>query len=119
MLDIGSGELLGLAAVALIVVGPDKLPGFAADAARFVRNLREMATSAREDVRRELGPELSDISLQDLNPRALVRKHLLEGLDLDDDVEDEPRSRPSRNGRTGETGATDAAVPPPYDADAT
>jgi sec-independent protein translocase protein TatB len=120
MMDIGSGELLGLAAVALIVVGPDKLPGFAADAARFVRNLREMATSAREDVRRELGPELQDISLQDLNPRALVRKHLLDGLDLDSDIDDdEPRNRPSRNGRTGEAGATDAQVPPPYDADAT
>ena len=46
MLDIGAGELLGLALVALILVGPNKLPTFAADAARFIRKMRGFAQSA-------------------------------------------------------------------------
>jgi len=37
MLDIGAGELLGLALVALVLLGPSKLPAFAADAARFIK----------------------------------------------------------------------------------
>ena len=61
VLDIGMGEFLGLAVVALLVLGPDKLPKFAADAARFIHQLRKMANTARDDVRRELGPELQGI----------------------------------------------------------
>ena len=32
--DIGLGELIGIAIVALIVLGPEKLPRYAADAAK-------------------------------------------------------------------------------------
>jgi sec-independent protein translocase protein TatB len=123
MFDVGGGEFLGLAVVALIVLGPDKLPRFAADAARFVHQVRKMATDAREDVRRELGPELQDISLADLNPRTLVRKHVLDGLDLDGPIDDDPPSRRRSGNADAEPhqGSADSGgpPPPPYDADAT
>jgi sec-independent protein translocase protein TatB len=82
--DIGPLELVALAVIALLVLGPDKLPHYAADAARVLRQVRRMASDARAEVSRELGPELQDISMADLNPRSLVRKHLLDPLDLDD-----------------------------------
>ena len=82
--DIGPLELVALAVIALLVVGPDKLPRYAADAARVVRQVRRMASDAKTEVSRELGPELRDISMADLNPRSLVRKHLLDPLDLHD-----------------------------------
>ena len=82
--DIGPLELVALAVIALLVLGPDKLPRYAADAARVLRQVRRMASDARAEVSRELGPELQDISMADLNPRSLVRKHLLDPLDLDD-----------------------------------
>jgi sec-independent protein translocase protein TatB len=117
LFDIGGPEFVGLAVVALLVLGPDKLPKFAADAARFVRQVREMANKARDEVRAELGPELQDISLADLNPRTLVRKHVLEELDLDGDITED---RPKRsNGSRAAPPATSEPVPPPYDADAT
>jgi sec-independent protein translocase protein TatB len=116
MLDIGMGELLGIAVIALLVLGPDKLPKFAADAARFIRQVRSMADSAKEDVRRELDPELQDISLRDLDPRSLVRRHVLDALDLDGPTDNgsRPRPRPGAASPPGEGGA-----PAPYDADAT
>ena len=49
MLDIGAGELLGLALVALVLLGPSKLPTFAADAARFIKKIRSFAPSATSD----------------------------------------------------------------------
>ena len=82
--DIGPLELVALAVIALLVLGPDKLPRYAADAARVLRQVRRMAGDAKAEVGRELGPELQDISMSDLNPRSLVRKHLLDPLDLDD-----------------------------------
>jgi sec-independent protein translocase protein TatB len=75
--------MIALAVLGLLVLGPDKLPGYAADAARFVRQLRNLANDAKSEVRRELGPELDGLDLRELNPRSLVRKHVLDGLDLD------------------------------------
>lgn len=123
MLDIGMGEFLALAVIALLVLGPEKLPKFAADAARFVRQVRQMANNARDDMRRELGPELQDISLDDLNPRSLMRKHLLDDVDDLEDLDPAPRngSRSERRTSGPGTDATSAgnSTRPPYDPDAT
>ncbi len=119
MFDIGPGEFIGLAIVALIVLGPEKLPRYAADAARMLRQVRRMATEARAEVTRELGPEMKDLSLTDMNPRSLVRKHLLDPIDIDglDDV----GSKPAAGRGPGEqrSGSSAPAAPPPYDEDAT
>jgi sec-independent protein translocase protein TatB len=72
--NLGPWHLLVLAIVGLIVLGPERLPGLARDAARLVRSLREMATGAREQLREELGPEFADLDLRDLNPRTAVAK---------------------------------------------
>ena len=113
MFDIGTGELLALAVLALLVLGPEKLPQYAAEAARFIRQLRRMANEARTEVTRELGPELEGLDLRDLDPRSLVRKHLLDPLD-DDEDDDPPRGQPTPRHRSDPT-AADA----PYDPDTT
>jgi sec-independent protein translocase protein TatB len=111
------GEFLGLAVVALLVLGPDKLPKFASDAARFLHQVRKMANTARDDVRRELGPELQGISLEDLNPRTALRKHVLDPLDVDGDLDLDSDDGPARARKTAETQPNTA--PPPYDPDTT
>jgi sec-independent protein translocase protein TatB len=122
--DIGTGEVLALAVVALLVLGPDKLPRYAADAARFLRQLRKMANDARTEVTRELGPELDGLDLRELNPRSLIRKHLLDDLDLDldldDDDEDEDERRAARRRQAPHNG-TDVAssIDTPFDPDTT
>jgi sec-independent protein translocase protein TatB len=93
MLDIGFGEILILAAAALFIFGPEKLPKLAADAARTFRTLRQMVASARRDLTDQLGPEFEGIDLDDLNPRTFVRKQLLDDIDADlDDSADEGKS---------------------------
>jgi sec-independent protein translocase protein TatB len=81
MLDIGAGELLGLALVALLLVGPNKLPTFAADAARFIRKMRGFAQSATSDLRENLGPGFEDLNVSDLNPKTFIRKQMRQALD--------------------------------------
>jgi sec-independent protein translocase protein TatB len=119
MFDIGPGEFVALAVIAIIVLGPEKLPRYAADAARMLRNLRRMANDARDEVTRELGPEFSDLSVRDLDPRTMVRKHLLDPLELDDDDEPKARGRGPGEVPRAESGRTSPATPPPYDPDAT
>lgn len=74
MFNIGPLELMVLAIVGLIVLGPDRLPSLAKDAARMIRTLRDMATGAREQLRDELGPEFADVDLRNLNPRTVVQR---------------------------------------------
>lgn len=114
MFDIGTGELLALAVLALLVLGPEKLPRYAAEAARFLRQIRGMANDARSEVRRELGPEIDGLNLRELNPRAMVRKHVLDGLDSDDTGPTKARQGPPvpRSEATPSSGA-------PFDPDTT
>ena len=74
MFNVGPMELVVLAIVGLIVLGPDRLPGLARDAARMLRTLRDLATGARQQLREELGPEFADVDLRNLNPRTAVQR---------------------------------------------
>lgn len=77
MFNIGPAEFLVLAIVAVIVLGPDRIPGLARDAARMIRTLRDLATGARAQLRDELGPEFADLDLRTLNPRVALQRAIL------------------------------------------
>jgi sec-independent protein translocase protein TatB len=77
MFDIGIGELLALAVVGLLVFGPERLPKAAADAAKWARQIRQMANSARKEIVDSAGVDLGETmnglkGLQDLHPRRLA-----------------------------------------------
>lgn len=84
MFDLSVGKLMVLAIVAVLVVGPDRLPSLARDAARMIRSLREMATGAREQLRDELGPEFADVDLRNLNPRTVVQRAVFGDITIDE-----------------------------------
>jgi sec-independent protein translocase protein TatB len=105
---IGLPEMAVIALVAVLVFGPDRLPDLARQAGRFLRQMRNLANAARDDLRAELGPEFSDLELRDLDPRAIVRKHIMEAMEDEDEA---PR-------RTGLRPLADGEVPP-YDIEAT
>lgn len=123
MFGVGLTELAVIAFVAVLVFGPDRLPELARQAGQMLRGVRRFATSARDELRSELGPEFADLELTDLDPRRIVRKHIaealaddeLDGLDGVDGVDGE--DRPSRRPR-GHRPLT-RGERPPYDLDAT
>ncbi|MQY16727.1 Sec-independent protein translocase protein TatB [Streptomyces sp. RB5] len=80
--DIGPLELIALIILAVLIFGPDKLPKVIQDVAGMIRKLREFSDSAKEDIRRELGPEFKDFEFEDLNPKKFAKKHLLDNEDL-------------------------------------
>ena len=79
--DFGAGEIIGLLILAVILIGPDRLPHFAVDAARFVRRVREIATSATNELKENLGPGFEDLTPTDLNPKTFLKKQLDSVLD--------------------------------------
>jgi sec-independent protein translocase protein TatB len=81
---VGIPELLVIAVVAVVVFGPDRLPEYARQAGRLVRQFRNLANSAQDQLREELGPEYADLKLTDLDPRQAIRRHILEAIDEED-----------------------------------
>ena len=81
MFDIGLGELAVIAFIAVLVFGPDKLPELAKQAGRFLHQAKKFANNARDELRNELGPAYSDLELRDLDPRVIVRKHVIEAME--------------------------------------
>ena len=83
MFDLSLPKLLVLAVIALVIFGPSELPAIAAYAGRALRDLRNIAESAKNDLREGLGPEFTDLDIEDLNPRRFVHKHLSGDLNAD------------------------------------
>jgi sec-independent protein translocase protein TatB len=124
--DMSPLEIVVLIGLGIVLFGPDKLPGAAQQAARFIRQVRAFGESARNDLRNELGPEFDGLKLDDLNPKTFVRKNLLGEMEELRGLRDE-LNRQLREPLAGELpAARSAAAPtlaagerPPYDDDAT
>lgn len=115
MFGMGIWELAIIGLVAVIVFGPERLPEFARQAGRMVRTLRTLADSARDELRKELGPEYADLELRDLDPRALVQKHIIDVVN----EADEPTPKLNGTGGARPRHARDPEAPTPFDPDAT
>ena len=84
--DFGAGEIVGLAILAMILVGPERLPNFAVDAAKLVKLVRQMASTATDELKDNLGPGFEDLKPTDLSPKKFIQKQLAGVMD------DEPTS---------------------------
>ncbi len=123
MFDLSIGKLMVLALIGLVVFGPEQLPKMAAQAGRALRDLRRLADNARADLSDSLGSEFGDFDFNDLNPRAFVRKHLLEDSDEPDNRWDEGAEVPYGGLPEQELEFSGAMLMPdevpPYDSEAT
>lgn len=113
MFGVGLPEMAVIAVVALLIFGPDRLPEFARQAGRMLRQVRQFSQAARDDIRSELGPDYADFELRDLDPRRAVRRYITDAWDETDEeraaaTSERPGHRPLERGER-----------PPYDADAT
>jgi sec-independent protein translocase protein TatB len=102
--SVGWGEILVLVVAGLFILGPERLPSAAAWVGKTMRQVREYATGARDQLRRELGPEFDELrkpledlrGLRDFNPRAAVRRTL-----FDDDPPVKPNGYPLNGSSVG------------------
>jgi sec-independent protein translocase protein TatB len=76
MFELGMSHLLVIAVVGLLVLGPEKLPGFAREAVRTWRAIRTFAADTNERITSELVPDTTDLDvglggmdLSDFDPR--------------------------------------------------
>ncbi|MGO4596594.1 Sec-independent protein translocase protein TatB [Terrabacter sp. 2RAF25] len=117
MFDINGWELLLLGLLAIVILGPERLPEYAAKFGKFVRQARTMADRAKQQLKDEMGPEFSDVDWRAYDPRQYdPRKIVRDALSSPpeeaepDPVVDKPVSAPRWH---------DPTVPTPWDTEAT
>ncbi|WP_407318607.1 Sec-independent protein translocase TatB [Isoptericola halotolerans] len=100
---INGGELIVIVVLALVLIGPERLPHYAGQLAALVRQGKVALRSAKERMDHEFGDELRDVDWQKLDPRQYDPRRIVKEALLDD----EPAPRTTR--RTA--GYADAATP--------
>ena len=78
-----------LLVAALVVLGPERLPGAVGWVSKSLRQVRDYASGATAQLKDELGPEFDDLrkplsdlqQLRGMTPRGVITKHLLDGDD--------------------------------------
>ncbi|ROS23096.1 Sec-independent protein translocase TatB [Cellulomonas sp. PhB150] len=83
LFDINGGEFLVLLLVAAIVIGPQRLPGYAEQLGALVRKARIWMKDAKGRIDTEMGDDAIDLDWTTLDPRRydprrIVRDALLE-----------------------------------------
>ncbi|NMR29834.1 twin-arginine translocase TatA/TatE family subunit [Crystallibacter degradans] len=89
MLGINGSELVILAVIAVMVLGPERLPEYAAQLGRLVKQLRRMAAGAKDQLREEVGDEIVDMDWRKLDPRQYDPRRIIKEALLDDDEDDD------------------------------
>lgn len=132
MFNIGWPEMVILVVAALVILGPERLPGAIRWTAQSLRQVRDYASGATSQLRNDLGPELDELRkpLEELNelrkpleglrgmtPRSMVTKHLFDG---DDSLFTgtfggaNTGNGSSGNSATAQTGTPNSVTPPNY-----
>jgi len=81
MFDIGFWELAIIAVVALIVIGPDKLPGVARTAGKWVGRTRRFVNQVKTDIDREVQQDELRKMLEKEAGLDEIKQSLNEGLE--------------------------------------
>lgn len=80
MFGINGGELLILIIVAIIVVGPERMPEYARQFREWVAALRTMVDQGRNQIKEEVGNDVdwSKLDPRQYDPRQIVREAFTE-----------------------------------------
>ena len=129
---LSADKLIVIAVIALMVVGPERLPKYAEGFARLVKRVGEYLRGAKDRVSSDMGPEFEDVDWRKLDPRQYDPRRIIREAILDEVV-----PYPGGGGGATIVGSTAALAPdgsmtptrtverletgelPPYDSEAT
>jgi sec-independent protein translocase protein TatB len=116
--DINGWEFIVVLVVALLVIGPERLPEYSAKLAKLVRQLRGLADTAKVQLREQMGPDFDDIDWKQYDPRQYDPRRIVREALMDDGPDDDA---PQSEGFKAPSSFKhhDPDKPTPYDEDST
>ena len=118
-MNITGWEFILLIVLAVVILGPERLPEYAARLGRFVRQAKAMAESAKGQLREQMGPELDDINWRQYDPRQYDPRRIVREALLDDTPFAPGAPAPAPSAAPATRRGYDPSVPTPFDLDAT
>ncbi|MBC7725893.1 MAG: Sec-independent protein translocase TatB [Burkholderiaceae bacterium] len=118
MFGLTIDKLLILGVVAVFLIGPERLPHYAAQFAKLIKSLRRMADGAKDRMREEMGPDFDEVDWKKLDPRQYDPRRIIREALVD---EPEPvAARPQvESAFARRQRLLKAAQPAPFDSEAT
>ena len=77
-------KLLLIGVIAVFLLGPDRLPYYAGQLAKFVKGAKAFTDSAKDRMREELGPDFDDVDWKKLDPRQYDPRRIIREALVDD-----------------------------------
>lgn len=119
MFGVNGWELAFLLVLVMVLVGPQRLPEYSAQLARWIRQARDFAVGAQQQIKTELGPDFESVDWKQYDPRQydprrIVREALSEA---DQDLAEQKNEVVTQ--KSAEPVSLERTSAPPYDAEAT
>ena len=86
VLGINGPEFLLLLIIGLLVIGPSRLPEYTQKLANIVKEVRRMASGAREQIKEEVGIDIDEVDWKKYDPRQYDPRRIIKEALLDDDT---------------------------------
>ncbi|WP_458111486.1 Sec-independent protein translocase TatB [Arthrobacter sp. R1-13] len=86
MFGINGPEFLLLLIIGVMVIGPQRLPEYTQKLANLVKEVRRMASGAREQIKDEVGIDIDDVDWKKYDPRQYDPRRIIKEALLDDDT---------------------------------
>ncbi len=133
VLGINGPEFLLLLIIGLLVIGPSRLPEYTQKLANIVKEVRRMASGAREQIKEEVGIDIDEVDWKKYDPRQYDPRRIIKEALLEDDTKPVSSGAPSAVSTAAAAAATAVAEhrparklerlpegePAPFDSEAT
>lgn len=98
MFGLSSEKILILGLIAVFILGPERLPGYAKSLANLVKSMRRMSENAKSQLKEELGDEYSEVDWRKLDPRQYDPRRIIREA-LNDELSVKKPARPPAQSR--------------------
>ena len=92
MFGLSSEKVIIILVIAAIVLGPERLPGYAKSLAEFVKKVRKFALDTKTQIENETGESLNDVDWRKLDPRQYDPRRIIREALTEDEVAVRPAS---------------------------
>lgn len=109
MFGINGPEFILLLLIGILVIGPQRLPEYTQKLANVVKEVRRMASGAREQIKDEVGIDIDDVDWKKYDPRQYDPRRIIKEALLDDDSKPMSAGAPAAVAAASGAAATEAA----------
>jgi sec-independent protein translocase protein TatB len=102
---INGPEFILLLIIGVLVIGPSRLPEYTQKLANLVKEVRRMASGAREQIKDEVGIDIDEVDWKKYDPRQYDPRRIIKEALLDDDTKPVSAGAPAAVGAVASASA--------------